>query len=82
LERRFGAPDVKEHDAKDALKSAIEHLAELRRVLDGAISDAQRVGDRELAERLARAKAAAEHSKELVDRLSGILKTAGTASNA
>jgi hypothetical protein len=74
--------DVSEDDAQDALKSAVEHFAELLRVLDAAITDANRVGDQELVERLARAKAAAEHGDQLVDQLSGILESRQTASDA
>jgi hypothetical protein len=51
----------------------------LLRLLDAAIADANRITDHELVDRLARAKAAAEHSRELVARLSGMIRSEQTA---
>jgi hypothetical protein len=70
---------VSEDDAQYALNGASEHFAELLRVLDAAIADANRITDHELVDRLARAKAAAEHSRELVARLSGMIRSEQTA---
>jgi len=64
------------------VKSVGEHFAELLRIIDTALADASRVGDHELVERLERAKAAAEHSNGLVSRLSDILESGPTASDA
>jgi len=64
------------------MTGASEQFAELLRVLEAAMTDASQVGDQELLERLARAKAAAEHSNGLVSRLSDILQSGSTASDA
>ena len=73
---------MSQDDAQDAVNSAREHFAELLRVIEAAVADASRVGDQELVKRLARAKAAAERSNELVSRLSGILESESKASDA
>ena len=74
--------DVSEDNAQDAVKSVGEHFAELLRIIDTALAEASRVRDHELVERLERAEAAAEHSNGLVSRLSDILESGPTASDA
>jgi hypothetical protein len=66
-------PDVSNDDAQDAANGALEHFAELVRILDEALTSAIRADDRELVEKLERAKGAAEYSHELVGKICAIM---------
>lgn len=60
--------DVSDDDTRDAASSAVEHFVELIQILDEAMTKAALLADSELLERVAKAKAAAERSKELMDK--------------
>lgn len=67
----FWSADVSEDETRDAASSAVEHFAELIRILDHAMAEATLLADRDLVKQLARAKGAAQQSKELLDKLCG-----------
>jgi hypothetical protein len=60
---------VSNEEKRDALNGALEHFAELVRVLDEACTKAERANDAELIERLTRAKMAAERGQGIVGEL-------------
>ena len=73
---------LSEDDAKGALDAALEHFAELARVLDDACANATKVDDLEMIEGLARAKAAATRGTGLVAELRDILASRGDGEHA
>ena len=58
-----------ETDAPDALNAALDHFAALTRIFDEATQKAKRLSDRDMIERLAKAKAATDRGAELVGEL-------------
>lgn len=60
---------MSDDDTQDAASNAVGHFVELIRILDEAMTHATLLADNELAKRLALAKAAAEHSKELLGQI-------------
>lgn len=60
---------MSDDDTRDAASSAAEHFGELIRILDDAEARATLLGDSVLIEGVARAKEAAERSKELMGKL-------------
>jgi hypothetical protein len=60
-------------DARDALREARDCCERIASVLDHTHGEAEQIGDQELLERLAAAKAAASRAGELIDKLAVLL---------
>jgi hypothetical protein len=73
---------LSEDDAPGALNAALEHFAELARVLDEATAKAIEANDHGLVEGLTRAKAAATRGTGLVAELRNILASGDDGSQA
>lgn len=58
-------------EGRDALNGAVHNFEELVRILEDAVTRAERVNDGELVARLTEAKSAAEHSSRLLEELRG-----------
>ena len=61
-------------DARDALREARQCCEQLASVLDESASEAEQIGDREMIDRLAKAKAAADRAGKLIARLAMIIE--------
>lgn len=72
---------MSDDDTQDAARGAVENFAELIRILDEAVTKATLLADHELAERLAQAKGAAEHSKALLEKLCATASSEGGSSH-
>lgn len=59
--------------ARDAIRAASDHFAEVTRILDEAVARAIRLGDDELVERLNRAKSAAKRGETLIGKIGATL---------
>jgi hypothetical protein len=80
--RPLGVVQLSNDDAQGALDAALEHFAELARVLDDASAKATKVNDLAMVEGLARAKAAATRGTGLVAELRDILASRGDGEHA
>jgi len=61
-------------DAHDVLREARDCCERISSALDHTHSEAEQIGDQELLERLAAAKAAASRAGELIDKLAALLE--------
>jgi hypothetical protein len=63
---------MSDHFPQNALAELRESFVKLSRLLENGITEARQLDDAEMAERLTRAKAAAERGRQLVGKLHSI----------
>ncbi len=66
-------------DAREALREARKCCEQLGSVLDESASEAEHIGDREMIDRLVKAKTAAARAGKLIARLAMIIEAEETA---
>jgi len=67
--------EVEKVDAHDAVHEARDCCDRIASVLAATIVEAERLDDQDMLDRLAVAKAAADHARELIGRLAEMLET-------